>query len=165
MDGYILAAGTVLYIAGSLRYSQINNIQEFQAAFSTRYCSVSNCITLGGTIESETVHVQDLMDVHCRICWKARWITSVSSEEISAILPCKALYLQPEISHALFIQYSSVSSCFFMSFDSKSHCILQGETEFKVRLHCTECTMNYKCFIRRYRCDPAMYGNLQPAKI
>ena len=34
---------------------------------------------------------------------------------------------------------------------------------YGVFLHCTKCALNYRCFIQRYHCDPAMYNTLPAA--
>merc|ERR1711911_134232 len=81
-------------------------IQEFQAAFSPLYCTVSNCILHGKSAYS--VHTM------CSyIAQNARRITGVLSNDIAAILPCTALYVQPKCSQTLHVQYTRVSSCFF----------------------------------------------------
>ena len=47
------------------------------------------------------------------ISQNARRRKGVLSEDIAAILLCTALYLHPKCSHALYVQYTRVSSCFF----------------------------------------------------
>ena len=85
-----------------------------------------------------------------------RWIITVLSDDSVAILPCTAIYNQPKFSLSLYVQYTIVSSCFLTLYCTVSKYILHGKSAYSVRLHCTESAMNYKCFIRIYRCDPAM---------
>ena len=71
----------------------IFNIQEFEAAFSTLYCRLSNC------------------NKH-----RKHWNAIDLSDDIAAILPNTALYLHPKCSHILYIQYTRVWSCFFQRY-------------------------------------------------
>ena len=116
------------------------NIQEFQAAFSQLYCTVSKCILHGKSAYS--VHsvcsyiaqnVRWIMNVHCTVrkcilhgnsaysvhteCFyiaqNVRLIMKVLADDIAAILPCTALYVQTKCSLKLHVQYTRVSSCFF----------------------------------------------------
>ena len=82
------------------------NILEFQTAFSTLHCTVRQRILYGKSAYS--VH-----SVCSYIAQNVRWITGVLSNDIAAILPCTALYVQPKRTHTLHVQYTSVSSCFF----------------------------------------------------
>ena len=136
----------------------ILNIQEFQNAFSTLHCTVSKRIWHGKS--GYSVHT-----VCSYIAQNVRWITGVLANDIAAILPCKALYVQPKCSHTLHVQYTRVSSCFFIiKFYSKQvyftweKCI---QCAYDVFLQCTECSFNHGCFIRRHRSDPAMYSTLR----
>ena len=47
------------------------------------------------------------------IAENAHWKTGVLSDDIAAILLCRALYLHPKSSHALYVQCIRVSSMFF----------------------------------------------------
>merc|ERR1711911_382756 len=93
----------------------------------------------------------------------------VLSEDIAAILLCTALYLQSKCSPTLSFQYTRVSSCFFNTivyckqvYFTREKCI---ECAYGVFLHCTECALNSRCFIQRYRSDPAMYSTLSATKM
>merc|ERR1711911_90337 len=82
------------------------NIQEFQAAFSPLYFTVSKYI----------LYLKSGYSVHtvCSyIAENACCITGVLFDYIKAILPCTALYVQPKRSHTLHVQYTRLSSCFF----------------------------------------------------
>ena len=129
------------------------NIQEFQAPFSPLYCTVSKCILHGKSTYS--VHTM------CSyIAQNASWITGVLSNDIAAIQPCTALYLQPKYSRTVFFQYIRVSRCFFTIILYCKQVYFTWEKyiqcAYDVFLHCTECAFNYGCFIRRHRSDPAM---------
>merc|ERR1711911_367765 len=138
------------------------NIQEFQAAFSPLYCTLRQSILNGKSAYS--VHTM------CSyIAQNARRITGVLSDDIVAILPCKAPYVQPKCSHTLHVQYTRVSSCFFTiilycktEYVTWEKCI---QCAYGVFLHCTKCALNNGCFIRRYRSDPAMYSTLRAIKM
>ena len=84
----------------------IFNIQEFQTAFSTLFCTVSKRILHRKSAYNVTT-------VCSFIAENARWITCVLSDDIKAILPCLAIYVQPKRSHTLVVQFTRVSSCFF----------------------------------------------------
>ena len=84
----------------------IFNIQEFQNAFSTLYCTVSKWFLHGKSAYS--VHT-----VCSCIAQNACWITGVLSNDIAAILLGTALYVKPKCSHTLYVQYIRVSKCFF----------------------------------------------------
>merc|ERR1711911_74441 len=129
------------------------NIQEFQDSFSPLYCTVSKFILHGKSWYSvHTVCSYIAQNVLC--------ITSVLSNDIAAILPCTALYVQSKCRHTLYVQYTRVSSCFFntilyckqvyFTWEKCIHCA------YDVFLHCTECALNNGSFIKRYRSDPAM---------
>merc|ERR1711911_413367 len=82
------------------------NIQELQVSFSPLYCTVSTCILDGKSAYSvHTVCSYIAQNVLC--------IASVLSYDIAAILPCTALYLQPNYSRTVCFQYTRVSNCFF----------------------------------------------------
>merc|ERR1711946_67993 len=91
------------------------------------------------------------------------------SDDTAAILPCKALYMQPKCSRTLYIQYTRVSNSFFnttlyckeayFTWDKWVQCA------YGVFLYCTECALNHGCFIQRYRNDSAMYSTLPGAII
>merc|ERR1711911_39596 len=81
------------------------NIQEFQVSFSPLYCTSSRCILHGKS--GYSVH-----SVCSYIAQNVLCITSVLSNDIAAILPCTALYVQPKCSHTPYVQYTRVSSCF-----------------------------------------------------
>ena len=137
------------------------NIQEFQAAFSPLFCNVSKRILHGKCGFSVQTVCSYIAQNFC-------WITGVLSNEIAAILPCTALYVQPKCSHTLHVQYTRVSSCFFIIilyckqvYFTWEKCI---ECAYGVFLHCTECALSSGCFIQRYRSDPAMYST-PPAAI
>ena len=107
------------------------NTQEFQAGFSTLYCTVSKCV----------LHRKSAYTVHsvCSyIAQNARWITAVLYHDIAAILPCTALYLQPNCSRTLYVQYTRVSKCFFKT---KLYCMQAHFTWEK----CTQCTYDFFC--------------------
>ena len=95
-------------------------------------------------------------------------ITGVLSDDIKAILPCTALYVQPKRSHTLHVQYIRVSNFIFNTIlyckQAYFTCVKWVQCAFGVFLHCRECALNYGCFIRRYRSDPAMYSNLRATK-
>ena len=122
------------------------NIQEFQAAFSPLYCTVSKYILHGKTAYS----------VHTMCSYIAQnllWITGVLSEDIAAILPCTALYLKPKYSRTVCFQYTRVSNCFFNTtlyckteYFTWEKCI---QCAYGVFLHGKECALNNGCFIQR----------------
>ena len=91
------------------------------------------------------------------------------SDDIAAILPCTAIYVQPKRSHTLHVQYTRVSNCFFNTTLCFNQTFLTWEKwvqcAYGVFLHCRECALNIGCFIRRYRSDPAMYSTLRATKI
>ena len=124
------------------------NIKEFQAAFSTLYCTVGKCILHRKSAYSVRLHYKEcslkircfireyLSDPYfqstlpatkmqpCTLCsiYKSfkllfqRYIAlqaSVFYDDVAAILSCTEPYLQPKCSHALYVQYTRVSSCFF----------------------------------------------------
>merc|ERR1711911_46894 len=136
------------------------NIQEFQAAFSPLYFTVSMCILHGKSANSvHTVCSYIAQNVSC--------ITGILSNDIAAILPCTAVYLQPKYSRTVCFQYTRVSNCFFtiilyckQVYFTWERCI---QWAYGVFLHCTECALNSGCFIQRYRSDPAMYSTLPAA--
>ena len=138
------------------------NIQEFQAAFSPLCCTVSTCILHGKTGYS-------VRSVFHSIVQNVRWITGVLANDIAAILPCKALYVQPKCSHTLHVQHTRVSSWFFnIILYCKQVCFTQKKCihcAYGVFLHCTECTLYHGCFIPRYSSDPAMYSTLRAKKM
>ena len=78
------------------------NIQEFPAAFSTQFWSVSRCIFHWKTWNNVGLHCTECAIKH-----------NYLFEYIAVILLCTALYLQPKCSHPLYIQYKRVKSCFF----------------------------------------------------
>jgi len=96
------------------------------------------------------------------IAQNLRWITVVLSNDITAILPCTAHYLQPECSRTLHFQYTRVSKSFFNTTLYCKQVYLTWEKciqcAYRVLLHCTKCALNYGCLIQRYRNDPAMYS-------
>ena len=129
------------------------NIQEFQAAFSPLYFTVSKCI----------LHKKSTYSVHtvCSyIAQNARWITGVLSNDIAAILTCTALYVKPKCSRTLHVQYTRVTNCIFnTTFYCKTTYFTWEkwvQCAYGVFLHCTECALNHGCFSRRYRSDPTM---------
>ena len=138
------------------------NTQEFQARFSTLYCTVSKCVLHRKSVY--TVHT-----VFSYIAEKARCITGVLYHDIAAILPCTALYVQQKCSHTLQVQHTRVSSWFFnIILYCKQVCFTQKKCincAYGVFLHCTECTLNHGCFIPRYGSDPAMYSTLRATKM
>merc|ERR1711911_464630 len=82
------------------------NKQEFQTAFSTLYC----------TVRQRIIHGKSGYSVHSVCSYIAQnvlCITSVLSNDIAAILPCTALYLQPNYGRTVCFQYTRVSNCFF----------------------------------------------------
>ena len=100
------------------------------------------------------------------IAQNVRCITGILSNDIAAILPCKALHVQPKCSHTLYVQYTRVSSCFFtiilyckQVYFTWEKCI---QCAYGVFLHCTKYALNQGCFILGYRSDPAIYST-QPA--
>ena len=136
------------------------NIQEFQTAFSTLYC----------TGRQHILHEKSAYSVHtvCSyIAQNVRWITGVLSNDIAAILPCTALYVQPKCSHTLDVQYTRVSSCFFTMILYCQQVYFTWEKfkqcAYRVFLHCTKYALNQGCFIQGYRSDPAMYSTLPAA--
>merc|ERR1711911_394906 len=138
------------------------NIQEFQAAFSPLYCTVSKCILHGKSAYS--VHTM------CSyIAQNARPITGVLSDDIVAILPCTALYLKPKYSRTVCFQYTRVSCCFFTIILYCKQVYLTWEKciqcAYDVFQQCTESALNHGCFIRRYRSDPAMCNTLPATKM
>ena len=52
--------------------------------------------------------------------------------------------------------YSSFKLLFLTINLIVSKCILHEKSEYSVRIYCTECSLKYGCFIRRYRSDPAI---------
>ena len=92
-----------------------------------------------------------------------RWITGVSSDDIAAIMPCTALYVQP-CSHTLYVQYTRVSSCFFTIILYCKQAYLTWEKwvqcAYGVFLHCTECALNNGCLR-----VPSMAGSLRYRRI
>ena len=138
------------------------NIQEFQAAFSLSYCTLSNWILHGNSAYS--VHT-----VCSCIAQNMRWITVVLSNDIAAILPCTVLYVQPKFSHTLYVQYTRVSS-WFSHHDivllARLFYMEKGvQCAYRVFLHFIKCALIHGCFIQRYRSDPAMYSTLPVAKM
>ena len=138
------------------------NIQEFQTAFPTLHCIVSKCILHGKSAYS--VHT-----VCFSIAQNVRWITGLLSNDIAAIRPYTALYLQPICGRTLYIQYTRVLNCFFnttlyckKAYFTWEKCI---QCAYDVFLHCKECALNHGCFIRRYRSDPTMYSTLRAIKM
>ena len=129
------------------------NIQEFQTAFSTLHC----------TVRQRILHWKSGYSVHtvCSyIAQNARWITGLLSNNIAAILPCTALYVQLKCSHTLHVQYTRVSSCFFTIILYCKQVYFTWEKwvqcAYGVFLHCRECALYNECFIQRYRSDPTM---------
>merc|ERR1711911_204615 len=129
------------------------NLQEFQAAFSTLHCSVRQRILHGKS--GYSVHT-----VCSYIAQNVRSITGVLSNDIAAILPCTALYVQSKCKHTLYVQYTRVSRFFFTIILYCKQVYFTWEKwvqcEYFVFLHCTECALNNGSFIQRYRSDPAM---------
>ena len=82
------------------------DIKEFQVSFSPLFYTVSKFILHGKS--GYSVHT-----VFSYIAQNARWITGFLSNDIAAILPCTAIYLQLKYSRKVFFQYSRVSSFFF----------------------------------------------------
>ena len=138
------------------------NNQEFQAAFSPLYCTVCKWILHGK--KAYSVHT-----VCSCIAQNVRWITVVLSNDIAAILPCTALYVQPKCNQTLNFQYIRVSNFIFNTIlyckQAYFTCEKWVQCAFGVFLHCRECALNYGCFIRRYRSDPSMYSILLATKI
>ena len=136
------------------------NILELQTAFSTLHC----------TVKQRILHEKSAYSVKT-VCFyiaqNARWITGVLADDIAAILPCTALYVQPKCSHTLHVQYTKVSNCFFpIILYCKQVYFTWGksiECAYGVFLHCTECALNHGCFNHRYRSDPAIYSTLPAA--
>ena len=138
------------------------NTQEFQAGFSTLYCTLSECVLHRKS--AHTVHT-----VLSYIAQNARWITGVLYHDMAAILPCTALFVQPKCTLALHVQRTRVSSWFFtiimyckQVYFTWEKCI---QCAYGVLLLCTECSLNNGCFIQRYRSDPAMYSTLPAANM
>ena len=136
------------------------NTQEFQAGFSTLYCTVSKCVLHRKSVY--TVHT-----VFSYIAEKARCITGVLYHDIAAILPCTALFVQPKCTYTLHVHDTRVLSWFFtiilyckQAYFTWEKCI---QCEYGVFLHCTESALNNKCFIERYRSDHALYTTLRAA--
>ena len=138
------------------------NIQEFQAAFSPLYCTVSKFILHGKS--GYSVHT-----VCSYIAQNVLCITSVLSNDIAAILPCTALYVQPKFSHTLYVQYTRVSRFFFtiILYCKTAYYTWEKwvQCAYGVFLHCTECALNNGSFIQRYHSDPSMYSTLPSAKL
>jgi len=138
------------------------NIQEFQVSFSPLYCTVSKCILHGKS--GYIVHT-----VCSYIAQNVRWITGLLSNDIAAILPFTALYLQPKYSWTVCFQYTRVSNCFFNTTLYFKTAYFTWEKwvqcAYGVFLHCTECALNNGSFIQRYHSDPAMYSTLRPTKM
>ena len=80
----------------------IFNLQEFHSAFSTRYCSIINCILHGLTIYGVRLHCAERGLKH-----------KCFYDYIEAILPYTALNHLPKCSHELYVQNTRVSCCFF----------------------------------------------------
>ena len=144
---------TALYVQSKCKHTLHVQHTRFQAASLPLYCTVSKFILHGKS--GYSVHT-----VCSYIAQNVLCITSVLSNDIAAILPCKARYVQPKFSHTLHFQYTRVSSCFFtiilyckQVYFTWEKCI---QCAYDVFLHCTESALNNKCFIRRYRSDPAM---------
>ena len=103
------------------------NIQEFQTAFSTLHCTVSKRILHGKS--GYSVHT-----VCSYIAQNVRWITGVLCNDIAAILPCRALYVQPKCTNTLHVQYTRVSSWFVRC--SVSKCVLHRKSAYNVHTVC-----------------------------
>merc|ERR1711911_401803 len=138
------------------------NIQEFQVSFSPLYCTSSRCILHGKSGYS-------VNSVCSYIAQNVLCITSVLSNDIAAILPCRALYVQSKCRHTLYVQYTRVSRFFFTIILYCKHVYFTWEKciqcAYGVFLHCTECALNNGSFIQQYRSDPAMYSTLPSAKL
>ena len=105
------------------------NIPVFQAAFSW-VLIVKATVFYKGKLNSKCAYIAQ----------NARWITSVLSDDIDAILPCTAIYNQPKFSLALYVQYTIVSSCFLTLYCTVSKYILHGKVhivflQFALTLH------------------------------
>ena len=87
----------------------------------------------------------------------ARRKTGVLSEDIAAILLCTALYLHPKSSHALYVQFTRISCCFFNAMLYCKLVYIHGKSAYSVRLYCRKCALKDGCFIRRYHSESAMY--------
>ena len=98
------------------------NIQEFQSAFSMLNSIVSKCIWHGKSACSVRF-----------IAENARWNTGVLSEDIVAILPCTALYMNPKCSHTPYVQYTRVSCSFFKAIWYCKQVYFKGKSVCSVR--------------------------------
>ena len=67
------------------------------------------------------------------IAENARWITGVLSEDILAILPCTALYMNPKCSHTPYVQYTRVSCSFFNAIWYCKQVYFKGKSVCSVR--------------------------------
>jgi len=114
------------------------NIQEFQVSFSPLYCTSSRCILHGKS--GYSVH-----SVCSYIAQNVLCITSVLSNDIAAILPCKARYVQPKFSHTLHFQYTRVSSCFFTIILYCKQVFLHGKSAYSVYTVCSYIAKNVLC--------------------
>ena len=120
------------------------NTQEFQAGFSTLYCTVSKCV----------LHRKSAYTVHTVLSYiaqNARCITGVLYHDIAAILPCTALFVQPKCTHTLHVQHNRVSNCFFNTTLYCKQAYFTWEKwvqcAYRVFLHCTLCALNHGCSI------------------
>ena len=116
-------------------------------------------------LKASVFYMGKVHSVSTYITQNVRWNTGVLSDDIFAILPCTALYLQPKYSHKLYVQYTSDSSCFF---NAIFYCLVVYFTwkrAYGVRLYCRECALIHGCLIRRYRSDIAMHSTLLAGKM
>merc|ERR1711911_536851 len=117
------------------------NIHEFLAAFSPLYCTLRQSILHGKTAYS--VHTM------CSyIAQKARRITGVLSNDIAAILPCTALYVQPKCKiHSIF-NIQEFQAAFSLLYCTVSKCILHGKIAYSVHTMCSYIAQNARRITR-----------------
>ena len=70
------------------------------------------------------------------------WIAGVLSNDIAAILPCTALYVQPKCSHTLNFNIQEFQVSFSPLYCTVSKCILHGKSAYSVHTVCSYIAQN-----------------------
>merc|ERR1711911_74673 len=114
------------------------NIQEFQDSFSPLYCTVRQRILNGKS--GYSVHT-----VCSYIAQNARLITGLLSNNIAAILPCTALYVQKKCKHTLHVQHTRFQAASLPLYCTVSKFILHGKSGYSVHTVCSYIAQNVLC--------------------
>jgi len=97
------------------------SIQEFQAAFSSWYCTVRKYILHWKSSQS-------VQTVCSCIAQNMRWITGVLSNDIAAILPCTAHYLYHNAAGHSIFYIKNFQNAFSILHCTVRKCILHGKS-------------------------------------